>query len=114
MLAIFQEVQDEHLGTKLETTAGKDGKLHINAFFQVFINLLQAGMTLNRIVHGQIETQRPHLAPHLQTLIIFIVKYFERDPLHGFWSLDETLANCAVPLLETLAACDREVAARPL
>lgn len=109
LLAIFNEVQEEHLGMKLETTVDADGKLRINAFFQVFINLLQAGMTLNRIVHGQLEKQRPHLNPHLQTLIIFMVKYFERDPLRGFWSLDETLASSAVPLLETLAACEREI-----
>ena len=61
-------------------------------------------MTLNRIIHEQLEKSRPNLAPYFQTLIMFVVKYFERDPLEGFWTLNETLAKYAVPLLEAVAA----------
>ena len=64
-------------------------------------------MTLNRVIHDQLENSRPQLAPYFQALIMFIVKYFERDPLQGFWTLDETLAKYAVPLMEALAASDQ-------
>ena len=104
LLAIFTEVQETFLGIKLEIAEDADGRPRVNAFFQVFLNLLQIGMTLNGIIHEQLEGERPHLAPHFQTLIIFVVKYFERDPLQGFWTLDDTLATYAVPLLEALAA----------
>ncbi len=104
LLAIFSEVQETHLGIKLEIAVDPEGRPRINAFFQVFLNLLQIGMTLNGIIHEQLEKERPHLAAHFQTLIIFVVKYFERDPLQSFWTLDETLAKHAVPLLEALAA----------
>ena len=106
LLVIFNEVQEADLGIKLEIATDADGRPRINAFFQVFLNLLQIGMTLNGIIHGQLENARPHLAPYFQTLIMFTVKYFERDPLAAFWTLDETLATYAVPLLEALAASD--------
>ena len=106
LLVIFNEVQETDLGIKLEMTLDADGRPRINAFFQVFLNLLQIGMTLNRVIHDQLEKSRPHLAPYFQTLIMFTVKYFERDPLQGFWTLDETLAKYAVPLLEALATAD--------
>ena len=106
LLAIFNEVQEADLGIKLEVADGPDGRPHVNAFFQVFLNMLQIGTTLNGIIHGQMETARPHLALCFQTLIMFVVKYFERDPLHGFWTLDETLAAYAVPLMEALAASE--------
>ncbi len=106
LLAIFNEVQETDLGIKLEVAVDAEGRLRINAFFQVFLNMLQIGMTLNGVIHGQMEGARPHLAPYFQTLIMFVVKYFERDPLQGFWTLDETLAAYAVPLLEALAASD--------
>ena len=38
---------------------------------------------------------------------MFVVKYFERDPSQNFWTLDETLAVHAVPLLEALAASEQ-------
>ena len=104
LLAIFNEVQETFLGIKLAVADDAEGRPRINAFFQVFLNLLQIGMTLNGIIHEQLEKERPHLAPHFQTLIIFVVKYFERDPLQGFWTLDDILASYAVPLLEALAA----------
>ncbi len=78
----------------------------LNAFSQAFLNLLRIGVTLNGIVHGQLEAARPQLAPYFQTLVMFVVKYFERDPWQGFWTLDETLAAHAVPLLEALASAD--------
>ncbi len=106
LLAIFTEVQETYLGIKLEIGEDAEGRPHPNAFFQVFLNLLQIGMTLNGIIHEQLEKERPHLAPHFQTLIFFVVKYFERDPLQSFWTLDETLASYAVPLLEALAASE--------
>ena len=112
LLVIFTEVQEADLGIKLDVVIDGEGRPCINAFFQVFLNLLQIGMTLNAIIHGQLEDARPHLKPHLQTLIMFLVKYFERRPLQGFWTLDETLAKYAVPLLEILAAS--EPAAAPL
>ena len=37
---------------------------------------------------------------------MFVVKVFERDPSQGFWTLGETLATHAVPLLEALASAD--------
>ena len=104
LLAIFNEVQETDLGIRLDVTRDADGRPGINAFFQVFLTLLRVGMTLNGIIHGELEKSRPHLQPYFLTLIMFIVKYFERDPMQGFWSLDETLANNAVPLLEALAA----------
>ena len=113
LLAIFNEVQETDMGIKLEVVTAADGCPRINAFFQVFLNMLQIGMTLNGVIHGQLENARPHLAPYFQTLIMFIVKYFERDPLHGFWTLDETLATYAVPLMETLAASDCRAGASP-
>lgn len=109
LLAIFNEVQETFLGIKLEVAEDPEGRPRVNAFFQVFLNLLQIGMTLNGIVHEQLEKARPHLAPHFQTLIIFVIKYFERDPLQGFWMLDETLASYAVPMLEALAASTASV-----
>ena len=106
LLVIFNEEQERDLGIKLEITTDAEGCPHINPFFQVFLNLLQIGTTLNGIIHGQLENARPHLAPYFQTLIMFIVKYFERDPLQAFWTMDETLAAYAVPLLEALASAD--------
>ncbi len=100
LLAIFHEVQETDLGTTLETT---------NAFSRAFLNLLRVGTTLNRIVHGQLEGARPHLAPYYQTLVMFVVKLFERDPAQGFWTLGETLAAHALPLLEALASADARV-----
>ncbi len=98
LLAIFHEVQETDLGTGLQTT---------NTFSLAFVNLLRIGATLNGIVHDQLEGTRPHLAPYFQTLVMFVVKYFEREPTHGFWTLDETLAAYAVPLLESLASAER-------
>ena len=109
LLAVFNEVQETFLGIKLEIGEDAEGRPRVNAFFQVFLNLLQIGMTLNGIIHGQLEKERPHLAPYFQTLIFFVVKYFERDPLQGFWTLDETLAAYAVPMLEALAASELSV-----
>ncbi len=106
LLAIFNEVQAANLGTGLEVATDAAGRPCINAFFRVFLNLLRIGLTLNGIIHTQLENERPPLKPHFLTLIMFIVKYFERDPLQGFWTLDETLAAYAVPLLEALAAAD--------
>ena len=100
LLAVFHEVQETDLGTTL--TSG-------NTFSRAFLNLLRIGMTLNDIVHGQLENARPHLAPYFQTLVMFVIKYFERDPLQGFWTLDETLAAYAVPFLEALASADHFV-----
>ncbi len=99
LLAIFHEVQETDLGTTLATA---------NTFSRAFLNLLHVGTTLNGIVHGQLEGARPHLAPYYQTLVMFIVKFFERDPVQGFWTLGETLATQAVPLLEALAAADAD------
>lgn len=106
LLVIFHETQETHLGLKLETHPDADGCPQIDAFFRVFLKLLQTGMTLNRIIHGQLENARPHLAPCFQTLIMFLVKYFERDPLRGFWTLSDALAAYAVPLMEALAASE--------
>ena len=97
LLAIFHEVQEADLGTTLETE---------NTFSRAFLNLLRVGTTLNGIVHGQMEGARPYLAPYYQTLVMFIVKFFERDPVQGFWTLAETLAAHAVPLFEAPAAAD--------
>ena len=97
LLAIFHEVQETDLGTTLQTA---------NTFSLAFLNLLRIGATLNRLVHGELENARPHLAPYFQTLVMFVVKYFEREPSHGFWTLDETLATHAVPLLESLAVAE--------
>ena len=98
LLAIFHEVQEADLGMSLET---------FNTFSQGFLNLLRVATTLNGIVVGQLEGARPHLAPYFQTLVMFVVKYFERDPSQNFWTLDETLAVHAVPLLEALAASEQ-------
>ena len=98
LLAIFHEVQEADLGTSLE---------NLNSFSRVFLNLLRVAATLNAIVHEQLEGARPHLAPYFQTLVMFVVKYFERDPSQGFWTLDETLAAHAVPLMEALASADK-------
>ncbi len=97
LLTIFHEVQETDLGIKLETS---------NAFSRAFLNLLCIDATLNGIVHTQMEAARPHLAPYFQTLVMFVVKYFERDPLQGFWTLAEVLTAHAVPLLEALASAD--------
>ena len=113
LLAVFHEVQETHFSLKLEVT-DDNGHPAINAFFQVFLNLLQIDLTINGIIHQQVENERPYLAPYFQTLVIFIVKYFERDPFRGFWTLDETLAAYAVPLLEALAACDVSLFDTPL
>ena len=102
LLAILHEVQETDLGMSLETS---------NTFSEGFLNLLRVATTLNGIVLGQLEGERPHLAPYFQTLVMFVVKYFERDPSQNFWSLDETLAAHAVPLLEALAAADGAAAA---
>ena len=109
LLGLFHEVQDDFLGIGLNVKTDAEGKPEVNAFFRTFLNLLQINVTLNEIVHGQMEGARPELAPHLQTLIMFIVKYFEREPEQGFWTLGETLATLAVPLLETLAECELSV-----
>lgn len=108
LLTIFDEVEEEQLGTGLEFAVGADGQPKVNLFFQTLLNLLRVCATVNGLVHGQLEN-RPELMAHYRTLVIFIVKLFERDPLRHFWSLDETLQAHAVPLLETLAACEREV-----
>jgi hypothetical protein len=39
------------------------------------------------------------LARYRQVLVIFILKYFERDPLANFWRLDDVLARYVIPLL---------------
>ena len=100
-------MEEEHLGTNLDFSVEADGQVKINFFFQVLLNLLRTCVAVNQMVHGQLET-RPELLANYRTLVIFIVKLFERDPLRHFWSLDETLQGHAVPLLETLAACARE------
>lgn len=105
LLAIFHEVQEADLGMSLE---------NLNAFSRVFLNLLRVAITLNAIVHEQLEGARPHIAPYFQTLVMFIVKYFEHDPSQGFWTLDETLAAHAVPLMEALASADQFAQDHPL
>ena len=100
LLAVFHEVQEADLGMSLETP---------NTFSRGFLNLLRVATTLNGIVVGQLEGARPHLGPYFQTLVMFVVKYFERDPAQNFWTLDEALAVHAVPLLETLAAAEKNL-----
>ncbi len=39
LLAIFNEVQETDLGIKLEIAEDAEGRPHVNAFFQVFLNL---------------------------------------------------------------------------
>ena len=101
---IFHEGQETHLGTSLDATTDRGDQPQINTFFQAFLNLLQTDAILNKIIHGQMEGERPRLAPSFQTLMMFIVKSFERDSLQGFWSLGDMPATHAIPFLETLAA----------
>ncbi|MCH9053152.1 MAG: hypothetical protein IIA72_19180, partial [Proteobacteria bacterium] len=56
-------------------------------FFRLFTNLLRIQFTLNRLFKDSLEGSHQHLRPHRMVLIIFLIKYFETDPLKNFWDL---------------------------
>ena len=79
-------------------------------FFQVFLNLLQIGMTLNGIIHEQLERGASASRAAFSDAHLFSWSNISSATrFQSFWTLDETLAGYAVPLLEALAASEVSV-----
>ncbi len=95
-----EERQARHLNQELITKdADGDAVPEANGFFLLFTNFLRIQFTLNQLI-------REHLPPHsddepdlFNVLILFIAHYFQDDPLHRFWDLDEALGDYLPGLL---------------
>lgn len=84
----------------------KGGNAAISAFFQVYANALHIGYALNVLLEEEIGRRRPAWLRYREILVLFAIKWFERDPRRNFWAMDEMLAAWALPLLGALARID--------
>ena len=108
-LAAVESRQDLHLNQDLNTTdTDSDAVPEANGFFLLFTNFLRVQFTLNRLIQHQLEGERRELAPLFNVLILFIALHFERDPLHRFWDLDETIGDYALAFLGLIAEAEAE------
>lgn len=98
-LKTFIRSQKQQLAPDLEVNL-RQGKLQINAFFQIYINMLRIQTTLNHLFHNEIEAKRPYLLPYREYFILFIARYFCLEPLHHFFALDEVISRDGLAILE--------------
>lgn len=111
-LAIYREVTSAHFHPELKVRAGRGG-VAISAFFQVYANALHIGYALNALLEDEIGRRHPEWLRYREVLVLFVIKWFERDPRRNFWNLDEMLAAWAIPLLRLLSGLDRPVRKSP-
>lgn len=102
-MALYLKRLRLHLNADLKVMTGEP-KPKINAFFQVYTNLLRIQATVNRLLHEELEEKRPYLLPYREFFILFCAVYFSKAPMQNFWSLDEAIASTAIPFLEQLHA----------
>ncbi|MEM6280212.1 MAG: hypothetical protein AAF733_12075, partial [Verrucomicrobiota bacterium] len=99
-LDAFLERQDLHLNQEILDGVTEESVMpEVNSFFILFTNFLRIQFTLNHLVQDVMEGERPELASQFNVLLLAIVIHFEKDPLHGFWNLDEMLGDYGLALL---------------
>ncbi|MDF2375087.1 MAG: hypothetical protein P1U81_02525 [Verrucomicrobiales bacterium] len=103
-LADFLERQDLHLNQEILNGVTEQSPMPaVNSFFLLFTNFLRVQFTLNHLVQREMEERRPELGKLFNVLILFIVIHFEKDPLHRFWDLDETLGDYGLSVLSEIS-----------
>ncbi len=100
-LTDFIADQRDELSSDLRVDA-EGGRPKINAFFQIYLNLIKIQATTNKLFHEEIELKRPHLLPYREFFILFIARFFCADPLRNFFELDELIANHSLTVLEAV------------
>ncbi|MEM7602831.1 MAG: hypothetical protein AAF357_15650, partial [Verrucomicrobiota bacterium] len=108
-LDAFLERQDLHLNQDILDGVKEDSAMpEVNSFFLLFTNFLRVQFTLNHLVQDVMEDKRPELASQFNVLLLAIVIHFEKDPLHGFWNLDEMIGDYGLAVLSQIEALESE------
>lgn len=76
---------------------------NINGLAALTANLFKLQFQINDLFKNHLEKHHSKLMNLSITVIIFLIKNFEKDPLHQFWNLDENIANYAIPMLQAIS-----------
>ena len=103
--------QDVHLNQEILDGVTENSPMPaVNSFFLLFTNFLRIQFTLNHLVQDVMEDKQPELAQQFNVLLLAIVIHFEKDPLHGFWNLDEMIGEYGLSVLRKISALEAEAA----
>lgn len=102
---MFLQRQDLHLSQELAL----DENGEANAFSLLFTNFLRIQFTTNHLIQEAIEKERPGQKELFNVLILFVILRFETDPMNHFWSLDEVIADYALPVLKAIHEAETEL-----
>lgn len=105
-LVLYRTIIEDHFQPDLSVRRSGEGT-SISAFFQIYANALHIGYAMNRLIVGHIEAPGSRWLPYREILVLFVLKFFERDPRRNFWRIDEAVAAWAMPLLGLLSRLDR-------
>ncbi|NNE92153.1 MAG: hypothetical protein HKN23_10940 [Verrucomicrobiales bacterium] len=70
-----------------------------SSFARMFTNLLRLQYTLNQLIDEELRRNAPKTLDGMNVLLLFLARWFLRDPLRNFWDMDETVSKIGGPML---------------